>query len=206
MEMAKQPVISQKIYFPEFENYEIFEGKLQVEQKPGTLQQAFRYVGNGLGSLGSFFGNKYQEYDIGSKIKEGGAATLKGLANVGNYIYDLSKPLMKYASEKATEGVGLLYKQMKGEANDEKIGEEIKIERINNEDENNNNISNEEGNECRKSDLMFENVGETPIEEEVNENNNNMDYPTFSQVNIVKVENNNIDNSAAPLDKFSSDK
>ena len=193
MEIAKEPVISQKMHFPEFENYEIFEGKLNVEKRPGALTQAFRYVGSGLGSLGSFFSSKYEEYNIGSKLKEGGSASLKGLSNAGSYLYNLTKPLVKYASDKATEGVGYFYKKMSEN--------KIRIERDDMFDEENYNISNGD-NEEQKSDIIFKKSEEIPDKEE-NKEIERGDYPTYSEIKLVQLEeeeeNNNIDNSAAPL-------
>ena len=48
---------------------------------------------------------------MGNKIIDGGAATLKGLAEAGKFIYKLSKPVVKYASIRAIRGVGYLCKQ-----------------------------------------------------------------------------------------------
>ena len=195
--------------FPEFENYEIFEGKLNVEKRPGALTQAFRYVGSGLGSLGSFFSSKYEEYNIGSKLKEGGSASLKGLSNAGSYLYNLTKPLMKYASEKATEGVGYLYKKMsENNSNQEDNKEEIiRIVRDDMFDEENYNISNGD-NEEQKSDVIFKKSEEINVKEE-NKEIESGDYPTYSEIKLVQLEeeeeNNNIDNSAAPLEKRSSE-
>ena len=93
-ENAKQPIDNQKIFFPEFEDYEIFEGKTKVEPKEGVFKSAFKYVGSGLGSLGSYIG----QYNIGSKIKSGGSATLKGLSMAGQKLYDLSKPVVDYTA------------------------------------------------------------------------------------------------------------
>ena len=196
--------------FPEFENYEIFEGKLNVEKRPGALTQAFRYVGSGLGSLGSFFSNKYEEYNIGSKLKEGGSASLKGLSNAGSYLYNLTKPLIKYASEKATEGVGYFYKK-KSENNsnqeDDNKEEIIRIVRDDMFDEENYNISNGDSEE-QKSDVIFKKSKEIHVKEE-NKEIENGDYPTYSEIKLVQLEeeeeNNNIDNSAAPLEKRSSE-
>ena len=68
-EVAKEPINNQIIYFPEFENYQIYEGKVKIEKKNhfGYID-AFRFVGNGLGSLATYLGEKYQEYDMNNKI------------------------------------------------------------------------------------------------------------------------------------------
>ena len=198
IEIAKKPIDNNKIYFPEFENYKIFEGKTKIEKQEGGLVQAFKYVGNGLGNMASFFGDKYQQYNIGSKIKDGGAATLKGLYFAGNYLYELSKPAMKYASDKAIEGVGYLYRQ-KNEANN--------TVNVNNNDnaENKEEIIIEED-EGQDSNLFFKIHDESPIQNELS--HNNQDYPTLSQINNINNESNNeIKNdesniSAAPLNEI----
>jgi hypothetical protein len=55
LESAKEINNNQIIYFPEFEKYEIFEGKNKVEKDPGKLVHAFRYVGKGLGNMKTYF-------------------------------------------------------------------------------------------------------------------------------------------------------
>ena len=131
-ENAKQPIDNQEIFFPEFEDYEIFDGKTKVEPKEGVFMSAFKYVGSGLGSLGSYIG----QYNIGSKIKSGGSATLKGLSIAGQKLYDLSKPVVDYTANKAD----YLYKKVSG-GNTEEDKEESqatttgKIIEIDNKDE-----------------------------------------------------------------------
>lgn len=190
MEMAKQPIDNEKIIFPEFEKYEIYEGKAKIEKNKGALINAFRYIGNGLGSLGQYLGEKYQEYDIGTKIKDGGSATLKGLSVAGNYIYQISKPVVNYASNKANEGVEYLYKKMSDNINKK---DETKTD-SNIKEENNemkisfNLLSNEDGDKGK-------NINE---KENNNINNmNNVDYPSLSQIN--RQNDGDINNSAAPI-------
>jgi hypothetical protein len=100
LESAKEINNNQKINFPEFENYEIYEGKNKVEKDPGKLVHAFRYVGKGLGNMKTYF----EEKEIGSKIKTGGTATLNGISKAGNFLYGKTK-----------EGIGYLYKKIYGE-------------------------------------------------------------------------------------------
>ena len=202
------PIDSKEIYFPEFENYQIFEGKTKIENPERGYVEAFRYVGNGLGSMASFFGGKYQQYDIGSKIKNGGAATLKGLSFVGHYLYELSKPTIKYASDKAVEGVGYLYKKISGNNKNEdhkkiilnKEEDEGKdsclIFRM--DDENDDNQNNNQD-----FQVIKENEGEN---NEINNNeNNNQDFPTLSEVfkenegENNEINNNENNNSAEPI-------
>lgn len=190
MEMAKQPIDNEKIIFPEFEKYEIYEGKAKIEKNKGALINAFRYIGNGLGSLGQYLGEKYQEYDIGTKIKDGGSATLKGLSVAGNYIYQISKPVVNYASNKANEGVEYLYKKMNDNINKK---DETKTD-SNIKEENNemkisfNLLSNEDGDKGK-------NINE--IENNNINNMNNVDYPSLSQIN--RQNDGDINNSAAPI-------
>ena len=100
LEMAKEINNNQIIYFPEFEKYEIFEGKNKVEKDPGKLVHAFRYVGKGLGNMKTYF----EESEISSKLKSGGTATLNGISKAGNFLYGKTK-----------EGIGYLYKKISGE-------------------------------------------------------------------------------------------
>jgi hypothetical protein len=100
LESAKEINNNQKINFPEFENYEIYEGKNKVEKDPGKLVHAFRYVGKGLGNMKTYF----EEKEIGSKLKTGGTATLNGISKAGNFLYGKTK-----------EGIGYLYKKIYGE-------------------------------------------------------------------------------------------
>lgn len=190
MEMAKQPIDNEKIIFPEFEKYEIYEGKAKIEKNKGALINAFRYIGNGLGSLGQYLGEKYQEYDIGTKIKDGGSATLKGLSVAGNYIYQISKPVVNYASNKANEGVEYLYKKMNDNINKK---DETKTD---------SNIK-EENNEMKISFNLLSNEDEDKGKNinEIENNNiinmNNVDYPSLSQIN--RQNDGDINNSAAPI-------
>ena len=190
MEMAKQPIDNEKIIFPEFEKYEIYEGKAKIEKNKGALINAFRYIGNGLGSLGQYLGEKYQEYDIGTKIKDGGSATLKGLSVAGNYIYQISKPVVNYASNKANEGVEYLYKKM-----NDNINKKDETKTNNNKKEENNEmkisfnlLSNEDGDKGK-------NINE--IENNNINNMNNVEYPSLSQIN--RQNDGDINNSAAPI-------
>ena len=166
------PIDSQKIYFPEFENYQIFEGKTKVENPEKSYVEAFRYVGNGLGSMASFFG----QYNIGTKIKNGGVATLKGLSSVGHYLYELSKPTMKYASDKTVEGVSYLYRKISGNNKDEDNKDNLIIKKTEEEDEG------------KDSCLIFQLADD---DEKEDSQNNNQDYQTLSKVNKENEEEKN---------------
>jgi hypothetical protein len=128
LESAKDIIYSQEINFPEFENYEIYEGKIIVEKDPGKIVNAFRYVGKGLGSTKTYF----EEIDISSKLKSGGEATLNGISKAGSFLYNLTMPVYNYASGKTKEGFGYLYNKIYGNKENNKKEEELTIT-LNNE-------------------------------------------------------------------------
>ena len=63
--------------------------------------------------MASYIKNKYNEYDITSKIKTG-----------ASYIYNLSKPVVQYASNKVVEGAGYLYNKINKNNNNDKENED----------------------------------------------------------------------------------
>jgi len=158
LESAKEINNNQKINFPEFKNYEIFEGKTKIEKDPGKLVEAYRYVGKGLGNMKTFF----EESELSSKLKSGGAATLNGISKAGNFLYG-----------KTMEGIGYLYKKISGEKDKKK--ERIIIEGetddglLYEKDDDDNINSNEEEEEKENSQSL-------PI----NVNNNNEFKSTLS--------------------------
>ena len=133
--------------------------------------------------MATYIKDKYNEYEINDKIKTGVA-----------YVYNASKPIVQYASNKVVEGAGYLYN---------KINDNIKGNQNNNT--NNGNEKNEDNNiiqinsDVQKSSLIFEkpegldNDNEIKIEE----------YPSLRAINN-QIEKNNNDNSneksAAPVE------
>ena len=63
--------------------------------------------------MANYLGEKYQEYDMNNKIINGGAATLKGLGIAGKFLYNVAKPVAKYATIRTVQGVGYLCEQIK---------------------------------------------------------------------------------------------
>ena len=203
-EVAKEPINNNIIYFPEFENYQIYEGNFKPEKKSKGYVDAFRFVGNGLGSMANYFGNKYQEYDMNNKIVQGGIATFKGLAAAGKFLYKLSKPIIKYASIRTVQGVGYLCKQAEFQLSDDE-GDDSEEEDEKQEKNNNNKKTNKKKKKKKKNE-------ESKNKNEINnnENNNNqdslclkegeyifepcIDYPTFESINRVN-EANNVNNN-----------
>ena len=90
--------------------------------------------------MATYIKDKYNEYEINDKIKTGVA-----------YVYNASKPIVQYASNKVVEGAGYLYN---------KINDNIKGNQNNNT--NNGNEKNEDNNiiqinsDVQKSSLIFE--------------------------------------------------
>ena len=204
-EVAKEPINNNIIYFPEFENYQIYEGNFKPEKKSKGYVDAFRFVGNGLGSMANYFGNKYQEYDMNNKIIQGGIATFKGLAAAGKFLYKLSKPIIKYASIRTVQGVGYLCKQAEFQLSDDE-GDDSEEEEDEKQEKNNNNKKTNKKKKKKKKKEESKNKNEINN----NENNNNqdslclkegeyifepcIDYPTFESINRVN-EANNINNN-----------
>ena len=133
--------------------------------------------------MATYIKDKYNEYEINDKIKTGVA-----------YVYNASKPIVQYASNKVVEGAGYLYN---------KINDNIKGNQNNNT--NNGNEKNEDNNiiqinsDVQKSSLIFEkpegldNENEIKIEE----------YPSLSSINKEMEKNaneNSNEKSAAPIE------
>ena len=208
-EVAKDQINNGIIYFPEFENYQIYEGKLKVDKKNNGLVDAFRFVGSGLGSLATYLGNKYQEYDMNNKIIKGGAATLKGLAVAGKFLYNKSKPVVKYLGIKTIQGVGYLCQQAEyhlsdyendddeEEEEDEKNtkkGKEKKKKKGKKKKDKNKKI-NDSGDNIQDSFCLKE--GDYIFEPCIN-------YPSFESINRVNEtpNNNNIINNNININNF----
>ena len=208
-EVAKDQINNGIIYFPEFENYQIYEGKLKVDKKNNGLVDAFRFVGSGLGSLATYLGNKYQEYDMNNKIIKGGAATLKGLAVAGKFLYNKSKPVVKYLGIKTIQGVGYLCQQaeyhLSGDENDDdeeeeedekntKKGKEKKKKKGKKKKDKNKKV-NDSGDNIQDSFCLKE--GDYIFEPCIN-------YPSFESINRVNEtpNNNNIINNNININNF----
>ena len=219
-EVAKEPINNGIIYFPEFENYQIYEGKLKVEKnKNSGFIDAFRFVGSGLGSLATYLGNKYQEYDMNNKIIKGGAATLKGLATAGKFIYNLSKPVVKYAGIRAVQGVGYLCQQAEFQLSDDEKDDDEEEEE---EDEKQNTNKGNKKEKKKKKKKSKKKQKEEEEKKEINNNNNLdsyclkegdyifepcIDYPTFESINRVdhfQNDNNNVINNNFNINNFNN--
>ena len=199
-EVAKEPINNGVIYFPEFANYQIYEGKLKVEQKKNAYVDAFRFVGNGLGSLGTYLTNKYQEHDMNNKIITGGKATLQGLAGAGKFLFNASKPVVKYVGIRAVQGIGYLCGVILGKVNDANEEEEE-------EEEEKEKINTKKGSGKKKKKKKKPDNEKTNEDTNINNNQNNyglkegdyifqscIDYPTFESINKADETFNNNNN------------
>ena len=185
-DFAKVISDTNEIIFPEFENYKIFIGD-NVVKEPEKMTDKFKNIAYGIGGVPSYLKEKYNDYQIGSKIKTG-----------LSYIYNKSKPYVEYTSNKVVEGAKYLYN---------KINENIKGT-SNTESNGDNNVINivrlDEGDDAQKSDLIFEKA-ENIEDKETDENNvYNQEFPSLSKINKVnnddKKEKDENDNIAPPVE------
>ena len=109
IERAKEQIEDQSIYFPEFENYELFKIKQFPVKQNSSIFNAFKYIGSGLGAM------------------------YNGLKIAGNYIYNSSKPNIKDDSNKTMQNVGNLCKQAEYHLNGEEDNKEEEKENNNKE-------------------------------------------------------------------------
>ena len=195
---AKDPINNQIEYFPEFANYQIYEGKFIPKKSNSGLIDAFRFVGSGLGSMATYLGSKYQEYDMNNKLIEGGAATLKGLAVAGKILYKIAKPVVKYASIRAVQGVGYLCKQAEFQLSDDEYDDDEEDEEDKKVKDNKNKKEKKKKNKKKKSDKQITNNPEANNSFVLIDGNNYLfepcvDYPSFESIN--KIQNNNYNNN-----------
>ena len=209
-ECAKDQIYNQVLYFPEFQNYQIYKGNLEPEKNTSALD-AFRYVGNGMGSMANYLGQKYMEYDMNTKLVNGGAATLKGLATVGKFLYKITKPVVKYASIRAIQGVGYLCKVAEEQMNDidENENEEDEKETPEKDTKNKKNKKEKKTKKINKNDNKNEDTKNT-IKNSYSSDNSNIsnttedenlkascDFPSLGSI-IAASNNNNNNNNIYP--------
>ena len=189
---------------------------MKLDKKSPGLIDAFRFVGNGLGSMANYLGNKYQEYDMNNKILEGGAATLKGLAIAGKFLYKVAKPVVKYTSIRTVQGIGYLCQQAefhlsddekddddeeeedekdKKDKKDKKNKKDKKKKKKNKkkiENENSNTINNNNNQNSKNNSIINNNQGSSLcLKEGQYEFQPVPDYPTFESINKIEFNNNN---------------
>ena len=219
-ECAKDQIMNPIIYFPEFANYQIYKGNLKPEKKqPGVLDAA-KYVGSGMGSMANYVGQKYQEYDMNTKLINGGAATLKGVATVGQYLYKFTKPVVKYTAKKTAQGIGYLCKLVEDQMNKKKKKKEDEKETPEKKTpDNKNNIKENNNKNINTNDNKIEDTNDNKKEDTSNTINNNSfciidsnnsnisegaklkescDFPTLDLINMAENNDNNNNNNIYP--------
>ena len=179
-ENAKDPINNQIIYFPEFREYQIYVGKLIPEKKTSDLIEAFRYIGNGIGTMGNYIAEKYQENDMNNKLIEGGVIVAKGVGEAGKALYKVSKPVVKFTTIKAIQGIGYLCNLALDVISDKETKDK---ETIKDNEKIEQNIPNP-NNQINSLDLP--DGGQLVFQE-------SKEYPTFESIDrIYKNNNNNI--------------
>ena len=170
-EVAKDPINNNVIYFPEFQNYQIYEGKIKPEKKNSGYLEAFRYIGRGLGSMASYLAGKYQEYDMNDKLLKGGEIAANGLVGAGKLLY---KNVAKPAIKGTLHGIGNLFNMAADNFSDENN------EKANNQGNNQNN-NNQGNNQINNQDNNINiNQGNSPGNIQINNQDN---YPINNQDN-----------------------
>ena len=163
------------IYFPEFEDYHIFEGKIIPKVNTTTyLITLFRYIGSG------YLNKKINDNDIYGKTLKGTLTLLKGIKEGGKLLYKTSKPIFKYLSIKTIQGIGYLCKKAIDELD---------------ESNNDNNNNDDNRNKCNIDINDFLNVNNyvmTP----------SLEFPTFEE--IMMADNNNNYNNNYPIYDFNN--
>ena len=114
-----------------------------------------------------------------------------------SYLYNFSKPVVQYTSNKVAEGAKYLYNKISGNNNSDESGINI--------------ISLQRDDEVQKSSLIFEKANDVDEEEEEekeekdeNKNIETQEFPSLSTINLVadNNENQNIDSNdnSAPIE------
>ena len=161
--------------------------------------------------MGTFLADKYQEYDMNNKLLSGGAATLKGLAVAGKFLYKIAKPVVKYTSIRAVQGIGYLAKQAESQlSDDEKDDDDDEEEEEEKKDKSKKNKKHKKKKDKKeKKEKNSFNLLES--NNSTNSNNNQgsslflkegqyvfqpcVDYPTFESINKIENINYNQNNN-----------
>ena len=174
-EVAKQPINLNIIYFPEFENYQLFRGNLSINGNNNQIN------------------NNNNDASMGSKIWEGTKTTFNIMKNTTGFIYNTGKPIVSFLGNAAFTGLKYVgssvwnyYMNNENETNSNGG---------NNNSLNQNNYSNypnypinqiNEGNNNLKMEYQNPNFNFP--------NNNNYNYESDNNYNNMNKYNNNIQN------------
>ena len=155
-------------YFPEFENYKIFQGKNILQyNNHSNLINLFRLIGSGA----YYIHHKLDENEIYKKSFNNTIYLLNGVKEGGKILYKTTKPVFKYLSIKTIQGIGYLCRKVIDELDDNK--------------NNNNNTNNtyNENNNCNIDVNDFFNVNNYVITP-------NLDFPTFEEIMMANESEN----------------
>lgn len=106
-------------YFPEFENYEIYNGGIDLNKpnNDGLTQK----LSNSLTSVKE----KLEESHLGEKLKIGGTALFKALTTTGGLLFSASVPVANFIGKTTYKGVGYAYNYLTGNKETPKQNEKI---------------------------------------------------------------------------------
>ena len=88
-EVAKDPINLNVIYFPEFENYQLFKGNISTNVNNSNNNQI----------------NSNDNASMGSKIWEGTKTTFNVMKNTTGFIYNTGKPIVSFLGNAAFTGI-----------------------------------------------------------------------------------------------------
>ena len=131
--------------------------------------------------MANYIAEKYQENDMNNKLIEGGVIVAKGLGEAGKALYKVSKPVVKFTTIKAIQGIGYLCNLALDVISDketkdkEKIKDNEKIEQ---------NIPNPN---YQINSLDLPDGGQLVFQE-------SKEYPTFESIDRIYKNNNNNNN------------
>ena len=139
--------------------------------------------------MGNYIAEKYQENDMNNKLIDGAVATAKGVAIVGKALYKIAKPVVKYTSIKAIQGIGYLCNQTvellaDGETADKDNKKDEKGNKIEEEKQNNLNQNNPNNQINQNNGLDLPDGGQLIFQQ-------SEEYPTFESIDRIYKNNNN---------------
>ena len=94
-------------YFPEFENYELYNGTIDLNRTNGGLRQK-------LSQSLTNVKEKLEESHLGEKLKLGSLALFKALTTTGGLLFSASVPVANFIGKTTYKGVGYTYNYLTG--------------------------------------------------------------------------------------------
>lgn len=149
--------------------------------------------------MATYLGSKYIEHDMNNKIISGGAAAFKGLTIAGKFLYKLTKPVVKYASIRAVQGIGYLCKEAEFQLSDNESDDDKEKEK--NEKDKANKIKKTKE---KKKEKKIETSNSYNLLDDNNKDDSSLclkegqfifqpcvEYPSFESINKIEINNNN---------------